>query len=74
MGPKEWMELYNLDMVGRTPTVVTIREHISGDKEMEEPGEMLPKLIDPVGMEVETPGDENFVSAITFNTKITKTE
>ena len=38
MIPKEHMERYNVDMTGYTPTLVTRREHTSGDEEIEESG------------------------------------
>ena len=38
MVPKEHIESYNMNMVGRNTTVVTRREQTSGDDEMEEAG------------------------------------
>ena len=74
MGPKECMENYNVDIAGRTQIVVTRREHNSGDKYMEEIGEVLTTHIDVGGMEVDTPDDATYFRSITFNGNITEME
>ena len=50
MGPKERRERYNVDMVGRTPTVLTRREKNSGYEDTEESGAGSKTCMDAGGM------------------------
>ena len=61
-------------MVGLTLSVVTIREHTSGDEYTKEAGEIPTIRMDVGGIELDTPDNTTFISAIMFNTKITEKE